>query len=153
MAFVRYGVSVGGTRAADSPGHTARRRPVVRRVARSIVLWVGLPVLTLGLTVGTAAASGAGKVTIYPATGISGPVGIAAGPDRALWFTNHGNNSIGRITTAGAVTNYTGTGISGPAGIAAGPDGALWFTNTGNDSIGRITTAATVTNYTDPGIS
>ena len=59
----------------------------------------------------------------------------------------HGNNSIGRITTAGVVTNYTGTGISGPAGIAAGPDGALWFTNYSNNSIGRITTAGVVTNY------
>ena len=79
-------------------------------------------------------------VTNYTGTGISDPSGIAAGPDGALWFTNYGNNSIGRITTAGTVTNYTGTGISSPAGIAAGPDGALWFTNCGNNSIGRITT-------------
>src|SRR5207302_2167281 len=117
----------------------ARRRPAVRRLARSIVLLVGLPVLTFGLTVGTAAASGAGRVTIYP--GIYLPSGIAAGPDGALWFTNSGNSSIGRITTAGTVTNYTGPGISQPVGIAAGPDGALWFTNPGNSSIARITTA------------
>ena len=30
-----------------------------------------------------------------------GSAGITAGPDGALWFTNYGNNSIGRITTAG----------------------------------------------------
>ena len=42
------------------------------------------------------------------------PDGITAGPDGALWFTNTGNNSIGRITTAGTVTNYTGPGISQP---------------------------------------
>ena len=59
-----------------------------------------------------------------------------------MWFTNLGNNSIGRITTAGVVTNYTGTGISDPTGITAGPDGALWFTNLGNNSIGRITTGS-----------
>ena len=92
-------------------------------------------------------------VTNYTGTGISGPDGIAAGPDGALWFTNFSNNSIGRITTAGAVTNYTGTGISEPGGITAGPDGALWFTNFGNNSIGRITTAGAVTNYTGTGIS
>ena len=69
-----------------------------------------------------------------------GPYGITSGPDGALWFTNSGNNSIGRITTGGTVTNYTGTGISGPEGITSGPDGALWFTNSGNNSIGRITT-------------
>jgi hypothetical protein len=85
-------------------------------------------------------------------SGISGPVGITAGRDGALWFINNGNNSIGRITTAGTVTNYTGTGISSPKAIAAGPDGALWFTD-GNSSIGRITTTGTVTSYSGTGVS
>jgi len=76
-----------------------------------------------------------------------------------LWFTNSGNNSIGRITTTGTITNYTGTGISDPTEITAGPDGAMWFTNTGtgsviaNGSIGRISMTGVVTNYTDAGIS
>ena len=96
------------------------------------------------------AASGAGKVTSFP--GIDEPAGITAGPDGALWFTNAGNNSIGRISTAGVVTNYTGPGIDDPEGITAGPDGALWFTNAGNNSIGRISTAGVVTNYTGTGI-
>ena len=110
----------------------------MKKLRRRAVV-VGLLVLTLSLTVGTAAASGAGKVTIYTATGIDNPIEIAAGPDGALWFTNHGNNSIGRITTAGVVTNFTDPSISLPYGIAAGPDGALWFTNSAS-SIGRITT-------------
>ena len=80
------------------------------------------------------------------------PDGITAGPDRALWFTNTGSNTIGRITTAGKVTSYTGTGISRPREITTGPDGALWFTNNGNNSIGRITTTGTVTNFTGAGI-
>jgi len=74
----------------------------MKKLHRGAVL-VGLLVLTLSLTVGTAAASGAGKVTIYTGTGIDNPIEIAAGPDGALWFTefvNGGNsNSIGRITT------------------------------------------------------
>ena len=81
-------------------------------------------------------------MTIYP--GALGPDEIAAGPDGALWFTNRGNNKIGRITTAGTVTTYTDPGISDPWGIAPGPDGALWFTEFFNgghsNSIGRITT-------------
>jgi streptogramin lyase len=76
-----------------------------------------------------------------------------AGSDGVLWFTNDGNNAIGRITTTGKVTMHSGTGISGPAGITAGPDGALWFTNDGNNSIGRITTAGKITDYTGPGIA
>ncbi len=73
-----------------------------------------------------AATASAGSVKIYQDV-ISGPHGIVAGPDKALWFTNYLDDSIGRITTAGQVTTYTGTGIRGPQGIAAGPDGALWF--------------------------
>jgi len=92
-------------------------------------------------------------ITNYTGTGISNPDAITAGPDGALWFTDAGNNSIGRITTGGVVTNYTGTGISNPDGITDGPDGALWFTNAGNNSIGRITTGGVVTNYTGTGIS
>ena len=62
---------------------------------------------------------------------ISGPEGIVAGPDGALWFTNYTGNSIGRITTTGQVTTYTGTGINSPEGMTADPDGALWFTKGG----------------------
>src|ERR1700680_4336196 len=91
-------------------------------------------------------------VSAYSDPSISGPQGITAGSDGAVWFTNQNNNSIGRITTAGTVTNYTASTISSPADITAGPDGALWFTNYDN-SIGRITTAGTVTNYTGIGIS
>jgi streptogramin lyase len=93
-----------------------------------------------------------GVVTTYTDPTISSPLAITGGPDGALWFTNQGNNSIGRITTAGVVSNYTDPSISNPFGIAAGPDGALWFTNAGNNSIGRITTAGVISNYTDPSI-
>ena len=52
------------------------------------------------------------RVTRY---GISQPTGIALGPDGTLWFTNKGNNSIGRIDpSTRTVTNYTGTGIDHP---------------------------------------
>jgi virginiamycin B lyase len=68
-------------------------------------------------------------VTIFKRSAISSPAGITAGPDKALWFTNFGNNSIGRITTKGKVTTFKGSDISKPTGIAAGPDGALWFNN------------------------
>ena len=51
----------------------------------------------------------------------SGPGGITAGPDGALWFTNNdGNDSIGRITTGGVVSNYTDASISDPMGSRRG---------------------------------
>ena len=124
-----------------------------RRVAASFVS-IGLAVSSFIIPwLAPAASASTPVVTNYTGTGISSPIVITAGPDGALWFTNPGNNSIGRITTGGAVTNYTGTGISSPGVITAGPDGALWFTNSGNNSIGRITTGGAVTNYTGTGIS
>jgi len=124
-----------------------RRRGLIGGVAAPVVL---LAAFVIAVDPGVAAASGPGKVTAY--LGIDEPVGIAAGSDGALWFTDYGNNSIGRVTTAGAVTNYAGTGIDYPTDIAAGPDGALWFTNYQIGSIGRITTGGVVTNYTGTGI-
>ena len=69
----------------------------------------------------------AGAVTSYTAASVSGPDGITAGPDGALWFTDLDNNSISRITTSGSITTYTKTGIFQPISVTAGPDGALWF--------------------------
>jgi virginiamycin B lyase len=71
-------------------------------------------------------------------------VGIAAGPDGALWFTQSRGRKIGRITTGGAITEYDLPPPSGaPGSITTGPDGALWFVvsrgeSGEQDSIGRL---------------
>ena len=98
-------------------------------------------------------ATGAAKSAGLTASASCSPYGIAAGPDGALWFTNEGDNSIGRITTSGVISSYTGNGIDGPELITLGPDGALWFTNFNGSSIGRITTSGVVSNYIGTGIS
>ena len=75
--------------------------------------------------------------------------GIAAGPDGNLWFTEEGNDQIGRITPLGAVTEF-GSGISvgaSPREITTGPDGNLWFTERSGDRIGRITPLGVVTEF------
>src|SRR5439155_6840092 len=42
----------------------------------------------------------AGLLTEYQVpTPLSGPFGITAGPDKALWFTEYVGNKIGRIAT------------------------------------------------------
>jgi len=123
------------------------------RLGLRVILMASVPLLVVGLTAGAAQASGAGKVTSYTASSVSGPGEIAAGPDGALWFTNFFSNSIGRITTNGKITNYTDPTIDCPQGITAGPDGNLWFTNDCNNSIGKITPAGAVTKYTSTTIS
>ena len=73
--------------------------------------------------------------------GISGgsqPLGIVAGPDGNLWFTEFDGGRLGRITPAGVVTEYP-TGAQQLTGITAGPDGALWFL----DYAGRVVRATT----------
>ena len=103
----------------------------IGHLAGIVAVLAAVPVLALG---GAAAQAAGGGITVFP--GINQPNDITTGPDAALWFTDYGNNSIGRITTTGKITTYTGGGINGPDDITAGPDGALWFTNYGGNSFG-----------------
>ncbi len=78
-------------------------------------------------------------------------MGIAAGPDGNIWFTESSANKIGQITTAGVITEFpipTANGL--PYGIAAGPDGNVWFTEFAVYKIGRITPAGFVTEFRTP---
>jgi streptogramin lyase len=86
----------------------------------------------------------AGQVTEY-VHGITAQLlcEIAAGPDRAMWFTESNVNSlakIGRISLDGTITEYSANLDSNadPTGIAAGPDGNMWFAETGTDKMGRV---------------
>src|SRR5262249_11093464 len=77
-------------------------------------------------------------------------LGITAGPDGNLWFTELSGNNIGRITPAGVITEFPlqTAGVQ-PWGITAGPDGNIWFTE-GAGRIGKITTTSpnTITEFT-----
>jgi len=78
----------------------------------------------------------------------SAPLGVTAGPDGNLWFTEYSANQIGRITPSGAITEFAiPTADSAPFGITAGPDGNLWFTEYFANQIGRITPAGTITEF------
>ena len=106
-----------------------------------------------------ARATGAGHITIYHSRHIhlsTSPEsfnGITGGPRGALWFTNPGNNTIGKITTLGKVRDYAGKGIGNPWVITAGPDGALWVGNWTTRSISRITTTGKVTTFAGTAIT
>ena len=132
-----------------SVGRRHRSRPGWRVAVGAVLATATLLPLVVVTTPLTAAAAGDG-VTNFTGTGISGPDGIAWGPDGNLWFTNQTNNSIGSITTGGTVSQYQSTAIDQPTGIVAGPDGALWFTDDAGDTIGRITTTGAVTTYPLP---
>ena len=110
------------------------------------------PLLVLALLLGLAEALRGQEITLFPIpTADSNPLGITAGPDGNLWFTEFSTNKIGRITPAGVVTEFPiPTAVSGPTSIAAGPDGNLWFTENVAHQIGRITPAGVITEFPIP---
>jgi virginiamycin B lyase len=95
-----------------------------------------------------------GTVTLYPDRyGDALPTAITAGPDGALWFTDEGDEVIGRITTDGTYTLQKSTGGAVSDGITTGPDGNLWFTGEQRSAsvIGRITTRGALKFFADTG--
>jgi len=113
------------------------------------------------LTMGPDCGPASSPVTIYQIVpgpvcgGVYAPNNITSGPDGALWFTNAGQQEIGRISTSGVVTIYRLPAHTVADNIVAGPDGALWFTDAysiGTTAIGRISTAGAVTLYPISGL-
>ncbi len=90
----------------------------------------------------------AGVLTFFVLPPATGPRGITAGPDGALWFAETNAGRIGRITTGGALSHFSLPDPSGnPFGITVGRDGNLWFTQVGNSRIGRMSPAGVVTEF------
>ena len=58
----------------------------------------------------------------------TGPLGITAGPDGNLWFTEQYRNSLVSLTRSGRFAEYAMGRDTNPQGIALGPDGRLWLT-------------------------
>src|SRR5213080_3960121 len=109
-----------------------RSYPIIRRVlAVGVMTGLAIVAATPARAVPTL-----GRFRQFPLPSHSRPVGITAGPDGNLWFTESGRDRIGRITTAGVITEFpVPTASSIPYEIAAGPDGALWFTESNGDNI------------------
>src|SRR5207249_8977799 len=73
------------------------------------------------------------------------PLGIVAGPDGNLLFTNSNSRSIRKITPGGMVTSFPIPGGIFPDQITKATDGNLWFTDALADSVGRITASGAIT--------
>jgi virginiamycin B lyase len=66
-------------------------------------------------------------------------LGITAGPDGNLWFTDIFSNKIGRSTPAGSISEFTiPTPNSFPWDITTGPDSKLWLTESGGNNIAKV---------------
>jgi virginiamycin B lyase len=67
-------------------------------------------------------------------------VGMANGPDGAIWLTEYVNNLIARVTLTGAVTEFpVPSPQSSPYGIISGTsDGAVYFTERSTARVGKM---------------
>src|SRR5947209_6481643 len=77
------------------------------------------------------------------------PIGITAGPDGNIWFTELIANKIWRLELPSRnLTSFPiPTENSSPNDIIVGADGNLWFTEGGGGKIGRITTSGVITEF------
>jgi virginiamycin B lyase len=76
------------------------------------------------------------------------PVGVTAGPDGNVWFTEPGLGQIGRITPGGQITQFTlPRSGSSPLIITRGPDNNLWYTDNVSSMVGRLTPTGQFTEF------
>ncbi|MHB8147742.1 MAG: virginiamycin B lyase family protein [Vulcanimicrobiaceae bacterium] len=133
----------------DTPGWSAQSGAAVSISTDSAHLYA---IGSTGGIYSSPVAPASGTIIEYTLPTSNGsPLGIAAGPDGNLWFTEVNASKIGKITTSGTFTEYaTPTSGAYPWGIAAGPDGNLWFTEENAGKIGKITTSGAITEYALP---
>src|SRR5258706_11690758 len=73
-----------------------------------------------------------GAFTLFRFPKGSRPLGMAGGPDRNVWGTHPGGNTITRMSPNGAFRQFALSRRNAqPAGITSGRDGHLWFTEGG----------------------
>ncbi len=81
--------------------------------------------------------------------GAPSPAHLAVGPDGALWYSDPGDNAIGRITVTGEVSEYRIPALSASQQLKKGiPDavpnliasafGEIWFTESNANALGSL---------------
>jgi streptogramin lyase len=87
--------------------------------------------------------------------GAPAPQHIAVGGDGAIWFTDPGDDSLGRVTLDGQITEYpipqlpaslevqAGVSEALPDAIAAGAGGEMWVTEANAKAIAEVNPAGT----------
>jgi streptogramin lyase len=76
---------------------------------------------------------------------------LTFGKDGDLWFTDWGDNKVGRMTARGTVVEFSvPTPNAGLSGICQGPDGKLWFLEENANKVGSVTSSGSFNEYDIP---
>lgn len=114
-----------------------RRSPRSIAAAPDGVIWVGCDLELARINLD-------GTIDYFPYTPTNvTPNDIVVGPDGAIWFTDIGKDSVGRIVPGDPMQLFSLGAGSGPRAITVGPDGALWVARSGNGGVTRLATDGT----------
>ncbi|MGC2163408.1 MAG: chitobiase/beta-hexosaminidase C-terminal domain-containing protein, partial [Silvibacterium sp.] len=69
--------------------------------------------------------------TKFDGTALSGPTGLAIGPDGVLYIADNGNSRVVTYNPANGLTGVRASGLSNPQGIAVDAAGSLYVANEG----------------------
>lgn len=78
------------------------------------------------------------------------PLDIVWGADRAMWFNQQDDDSIGRLTTGGELSVFPLADGAAPGALTLGQDLAVWFTEFDGDAIGRMDEDGQLTEFELP---
>ncbi len=80
-----------------------------------------------------------GTGTVFAASGLNNPTGMAFDQNGNLYVANFGNNTIVRFDASGAASIFATSGLDGPAGMTFDDNGNLYVANdTGDFSSGSV---------------
>ena len=134
----------------------------IRRVGRD-------GALTTVLGIGRNGAGPAGDGTPFGTGGpqeLNEPIGVALGPDSALYVADTFNHRVQRVDRDGSVRTVAGTGEPGsagdggpaiaaqlnrPRGVAVGAGGTVYVADTNNDRVRRVTADGTMSTVAGTG--
>ena len=115
---------------------------------------------------GTGAAGFGGDGSPAASALLSGPVGVAVGPNGELYVADAGNQRVRRIDRFATITTVAGTGVGGfsgddgpgsdaqlksPKGVAVNADGDVFVADTGNNRVRRIDPFGTISTVAGDG--
>lgn len=117
---------------------------------------------------GTSSASFTGDGGPANLAGLSGPTGVALGPDGSVFIMDRSNHRVRKVTPQGIISTVAGNGTYGATGdgaaavlaqlgsptrVAVAPDGNLYIADTGNNRLRTVGSDGVISTVAGTGVS